>query len=72
MRTAIAPSVVVGSLGSMPKCRLLESHLFGVEPGDPLTTAGAVAALLVVTLAASWLPARRAAATDPMETLRSE
>ncbi|MGH7573945.1 MAG: FtsX-like permease family protein, partial [Longimicrobiales bacterium] len=68
----VAVGCTIGVAGAWAFGRLLESHLFGVEPGDALTTAGAVTVLLVVTLAASWLPARRAAATDPMETLRSE
>lgn len=62
---------VAGSAASIGFGGLLASLLFGVSPGDPLTL-GAVAAL-VVTLAvvAAWLPARRAAAIDPADALRS-
>jgi putative ABC transport system permease protein len=43
-----------------------------VEPGDPQVIAVIVAMLLAVGLLASWLPARRAAAIDPMVALRDE
>jgi len=51
---------------------LLRAALYGVEPGDPLTYVGVVLLLGAVGIAASWLPARRAAATDPIEVLRSD
>lgn len=51
---------------------VLESFLFNVAPSDPMTL-GSVALLLgLVTLVATWLPARRAAASDPMAALRKE
>jgi len=50
--------------------RMLGSVLFGVSPSDPLTLAAAAGLLLVVALAASWLPARRAMSVDPLEALR--
>ncbi|MCH9649642.1 MAG: ABC transporter permease [Deltaproteobacteria bacterium] len=52
--------------------RLVSHLLFGLESGDPLVYAAATAVLLVVILAASWLPARRAARTDPILALRQE
>ncbi len=52
--------------------RLLRSQLFGVSPADPLTIAGAVLLISVVTLFAALVPARRAAAVNPIEALRTE
>jgi ABC-type antimicrobial peptide transport system permease subunit len=71
LRTAAAGSVV-GGMGAWASGRLLQNRLYGIEAGDPITLATAVAVLLVTAAVASWLPARRAAATDPMETLRQE
>jgi ABC-type lipoprotein release transport system permease subunit len=52
--------------------RLMASMLFGIAPDDPATLAAAAAAMLVVTLTASWLPARRAASVPPAEALRTD
>jgi len=52
--------------------RLVKSMLYGIEPWDPATMIGGVLILLAVALAASWLPARRAAGVQPMEALRHE
>lgn len=52
--------------------RFVEAMLFAVKPTDPVTV-GVVAGLLIATAAlASDLPARRAAATDPIEVLRAD
>ena len=48
------------------------SLLYGISPGDPLTYATAVATLAAVSLAACYIPARRAARVDPMLSLRQE
>jgi ABC-type lipoprotein release transport system permease subunit len=53
-----------------PVVRFLTSLLFEVEPTDPTVFASIAAFVLVVGVLASWLPARRAAATDPSEALR--
>lgn len=64
--------VGVGLVAAWFATRLLESRLWGVAPSDPLALAGSAAALLAVAALASWLPARRAALTDPVETLKAE
>jgi putative ABC transport system permease protein len=52
--------------------RLMEKLLYGVTPGDPISLVAAAAILLLVGLAANWLPARRAAKVDPVSALRAE
>jgi predicted permease len=52
--------------------RLLDSMLFGVEGGDPLTYVGVALMLAMVSLAASYLPAHRATRIDPSLALRQE
>jgi putative ABC transport system permease protein len=64
--------IVGGLLGAIGMTRALSSLLFGVSPTDLATLLGSAAVLLVVAAAASWLPARRAAAVDPALALRSE
>jgi ABC-type antimicrobial peptide transport system permease subunit len=67
-----AIGLVVGLAGAGALTRLLQGLLFGTEPLDPLTFSAMSAVLLLVGLAASWLPARRAAAVDPVESMRAE
>jgi ABC-type lipoprotein release transport system permease subunit len=55
-----------GIAGSLTLTRLMSGLLFGVGAADPLTFLGVPAVLLLVTLAASYLPARRAARLDPL------
>jgi len=50
----------------------MTSLLFGVTPLDPVTYAAAAVVLALAVVAASYLPARRAAAVDPIEALRAE
>jgi len=52
--------------------RGLRSLLYGIEPGDPLTLAAVSLVLVAIAALASWIPARRAARSDPMEALRAE
>jgi len=63
---------LLGLAGALAATRLLKSLLFEVGPLDPLALGGAVAVLVVVTLAASYFPARRATKVDPVEALRSQ
>ena len=65
--------VVVGLAGTLGSLRYLASVLPGVRPGDFAYTVFAATALLVLAaLAACYVPARRAASVDVVETLRQE
>ncbi len=70
--TLAAIGAGIGLLASLAAMRLLSTMLYGVRPTDPLTFAGSSALVILVALAASWLPARRAASIDPMQSLRTE
>jgi macrolide transport system ATP-binding/permease protein len=64
--------LVIGIAASIAGGRLISSLLFGVAAGD-LRTLSTMSILLVATgLFAAWLPARRAASTEPMKALRME
>ncbi len=64
--------VTIGLALALGLTRLMVGLLFGVSPVDPLTFLAVAAALIGVALVASYLPARRAAAVDPMSALRAE
>ncbi len=64
--------IVAGAVAALVLCRLVKSMLYGVGPDDPATVAGGIFILLAVALAASWIPARRAALVQPIEALRHE
>jgi ABC-type antimicrobial peptide transport system permease subunit len=71
MTTALA-GVAAGLLGAFLLTRLMQSLLFEISPTDPLTFAAVAALSLGVAALAAYLPARRAAAINPLEALRSE
>ena len=56
----------------MALVRLVKSMLYGIEPYDPTTVVAGAALLLLVALASSWIPARRAAGVEPVVALRHE
>lgn len=60
----------IGLVGAAAGSRYARTLLFGVAPQDPVTLVTAMAVLLMVVVAASWLPARRAALTDPARAMR--
>jgi putative ABC transport system permease protein len=64
--------VAIGVIVAAAASRLIESLLSGVEGLDPVTFVGACVVFAVVTLVASYIPARRAIAVDPMAALRNE
>ena len=67
-----AVGVVLGAAAALAAGRLLHGLLYGVSAADPLTFLGVVAVLGTVALLASYLPARRATAVEPVTALRSE
>ena len=68
----VALGVVVAAPLSVWLSRLVKNQLFGVSPGDPVTTSAATAVLMAVAALAGYLPARRASCVDPAIALRYE
>jgi predicted permease len=64
--------VVVGLGAAVVLMRLMKSLLFGISPLDPLTYAAVPVILVMAAVLASYLPARRASAVDPVEALKAE
>jgi putative ABC transport system permease protein len=64
--------LAAGLLGALALTRLLRNQLFGLEPTDPATFLAVSLMLAAVALLASWLPARRAAAVQPVVALRED
>jgi predicted permease len=64
--------VAVGLVAAVGLTRLMQSLLFGISPLDPLTYGAAPVLLAAAAVMASYLPARRASAVDPVEALRAE
>ena len=68
----VAVGLALGLAGALLAARLLRGVLYQVSTADPATFVAVAAALATTALAASYLPARRAARIDPVETLRQE
>ncbi len=62
----------IGAIGAIFAARLMRSMLFQVDPVDPAVIALSAVSIFLLVLAASVIPARRAASVEPMEALRSE
>ena len=62
--------LVIGSAASAWASRFVASLLYGIEPHDLATLAGASSLLAAISALAGWLPARRAASIDPAAVLR--
>ena len=74
LRRVLVPvglGVVLGSILSVWASGFVETLLYGLEPRDPLTFAGAGLILTAIAAVAAWLPARRAARIDPVRVLRA-
>ena len=64
--------VALGLAASLGAARLLQSFLFNITPADPVAVVSAIALMFMAAFTACYLPARRAAAADPIQTLRTE
>jgi putative ABC transport system permease protein len=69
---AVAAGLVLGLAGALALGRTARFLLYEIQPNDPWTLGAVVAAVLVTTLAAAALPARRAMRVDPVAALRAE
>jgi putative ABC transport system permease protein len=64
--------IAAGTSAALGSARVLKTLVFGVSPSDPLSLAAVAAALALVALAASLVPAYRALRLDPVKALRAE
>jgi putative ABC transport system permease protein len=79
LRAVVMDALILSALGvalgvplALASTRALSTMLYGVKPGDPVTLAAISTMLVLIALAASFIPARRAAKIDPMNALRHE
>src|SRR5215472_6904918 len=64
--------IALGVGAALLLARMVKSLLYGLEPNDPLVLAASATLLALAGFAATWVPARRAAAVEPMEALRHQ
>lgn len=65
----VLAGIVAGGVASWWLSRFIAALLFGLEPTDPVTIAGAMLLLASISAVAAWIPARRAAFVNPLEAL---
>jgi predicted permease len=65
-------AIIFGLGATLLTTRMVKSLLYGLQPNDPAVLAASATLLALIGLAATWVPARRAAAVQPMEALRHE
>jgi ABC-type antimicrobial peptide transport system permease subunit len=70
-RLALA-GVAIGLVAALLLTRVVASLLHGIQPVDPVTFIAVPSALLVVTIAACWVPARRATRVHPLVAMRAD
>ncbi|MGZ8709782.1 MAG: FtsX-like permease family protein, partial [Thermoanaerobaculia bacterium] len=68
----VVAGVALGVIAAIALTRFVRSMIFGIEPNDPWSIAIAVAAMVIVAIAATSVPARRASRVDPIVALRAE
>lgn len=66
------PGLVVGSVLFLGFSKVMKSFVYQLSPADPISILSAAIFIVILTLLAAWLPARRAAAVDPAIALRTE
>jgi predicted permease len=72
MAIGVASGIAAGLLGALWLLRLARTLLYGVQPFDPASVAGAVAIVLCASVVAAALPVRRAARVDPATAVRED
>ena len=68
----VALGLAAGGAMAFAAARAMTSLLYGINPTDPRIYAGSILVLILTSLAATLIPARRAASVDPAEALRAE
>jgi predicted permease len=68
----VLAGLALGIPGALAGSRVIQSMLFGLTPSDPGAIAAATGVMLAISLAASFIPAQRAASVDPVVALRAE
>ena len=66
------PGLIVGSVLFLGFSKVMKSFVYQLSPVDPTSILSAAIFVVILTLLAAWLPARRAAAVDPAIALRTE